>query len=50
MNECCKETYKRTLKEVILLIEMKKPESIELLKKTLEHAVSLVNEIQEASR
>lgn len=42
MRPCCKETYKKTLEEVILLIENMRGKSISCLYGTLKHAVNML--------
>lgn len=41
MSDCCKNIFKETLKDVLLLIEHHNINSIDTLKKTLQHAINL---------
>lgn len=47
MNKCCKETYKQTLEEILIHINMVGYKSIHKLRITLEHAISILNEKKE---
>jgi hypothetical protein len=44
MESCCKETYKNTLKEILIFVDKKKITDINILLNTIAYAFSMLDE------